>query len=792
MAGECAGAERGLAGRAEQPLAKRVGKELIRLSHMAGPLFLQNIFSYSTSVVAVAFIGHLGDKSLLASAVLANSLFNVTGYSVVSGLSAGMETLCGQAYGARSYKTLGLVLQRAVVITWLACLPITLLWAHSERVMLALGQDPHIAAGAATYLWAITPTLFMAALTECLKRYLLAQRVVLPGMVVTIVTALAAPLYFWLLTARWQLGLLGAARAFVLSQGTGAALLLGYTLWRDAARAGTPDATWPRPGAAVLAGWGTYLSYGLPAAAMICMEWWCYEVVIFMAGAAHNAELAVSVMGILFQLSACSYMSAMAYGSSVNTRVSNELGAGRAAPARLAFQIGVCAVVAVQSLWVVAGLAFGRALVGLLSSNAEVVAHTLEVLPLVIPTFVTDAVNCVCMGVLRGAGRPGVGAVLNIIAYWMLGVPLAWLFGLRMRMSTRGFWLGLLVTSAGQSLVQLAVLARLDWREEVARAAALMAGRDDEDADAKAAALGGLGAAAAKRGAGGTASGGDDDTAPLRDGAAAGERASLLGGLRSGSSSGGELAGEQQEQPQQGPWRPGGCGRRPGSPPGGARAGSELQLAPSLHRELLASLRPCLDKRLREHMDRRALAALTLTVKGAAFTQQEALGRVEAMCRQYRPEQKPVDTLAEIGLLDAVPFLARRLCAARQAEQAPGVAPGGAYLAYVGLLNQAVMMSTQLYNDAANPAHHKYAAHQVALLYQSLNMLQGETKPIRRLIEGRFDDIKAITEGPTPYLDPELGSWLQGVTWLCREEITVCPGYVHRRLSPLLSALKAH
>lgn len=45
---------------------------------------------------------------------------------------------------------------------------------------------------------------------------------------------------------------------------------------------------------------------------------------------------------------------------------------------------------------------------------------------------------------------------------------------------------------------------------------------------------------------------------------------------------------------------------------------------------------------------------------------------------------------------------------------------GAAYLNYVGLLNQAVMMSTQLYNDATNPAHHKYAAHQVALLYVSL------------------------------------------------------------------------
>jgi hypothetical protein len=37
----------------------------------------------------------------------------------------------------------------------------------------------------------------------------------------------------------------------------------------------------------------------------------------------------------------------------------------------------------------------------------------------------------------------------------------------------------------------------------------------------------------------------------------------------------------------------------------------------------------------------------------------------------------------------------------------------------VGLLNQVVMMSTQLYNDATTPAHHKYAAHQVALLYVS-------------------------------------------------------------------------
>jgi hypothetical protein len=39
----------------------------------------------------------------------------------------------------------------------------------------------------------------MGAVVECLKRYLLAQQVVLPGMVITIITSCLCPLYNWLL-----------------------------------------------------------------------------------------------------------------------------------------------------------------------------------------------------------------------------------------------------------------------------------------------------------------------------------------------------------------------------------------------------------------------------------------------------------------------------------------------------------------------------------------------------------------------------------------------------------------
>jgi hypothetical protein len=104
-------------------------------------------------------------------------------------------------------------------------------------------------------------------------------------------------------------------------------------------------------------------------------------------------------------------------------------------------------------------------------------------------TSTVDALNCVAQGILRGAGRPGIGAVLNSVGYWGLGVPLAALFGLHLGWSVKGFWAALLATSATMSVVQLAVIARFDWGKEVARAAALMEQHEDRAADGKAADL---------------------------------------------------------------------------------------------------------------------------------------------------------------------------------------------------------------------------------------------------------------------------------------------------------------
>uniref|UniRef100_A0A7S0S0S2 Uncharacterized protein n=1 Tax=Chlamydomonas leiostraca TaxID=1034604 RepID=A0A7S0S0S2_9CHLO len=212
----------------------------------------------------------------------------------------------------------------------------------------------------------------------------------------------------------------------------------------------------------------------------------------------------------------------------------------------------------------------------------------------------------------------------------------------------------------------------------------------------------------------------------------------------------------------------------------------------------LHSIKLYLDQPLLSAPDVRHLVALCATadtliervtrLKNVESFDVSLLQEIEATCQDLYPNKKPQETLQTLGLLDMFPYLTQGLVVGKLELVTEN--PGAAYLNYINLMNQVVIMGTQIYHDACVTQHHKYAAHQMALLYQCLNMLQGETKPIRRVIEARFDEIKIITESKHPVFELEMSDWLQEITWLCREEIKACPPYIHRKLEQMMKVLK--
>jgi MATE family multidrug resistance protein len=90
------------------------------------------------------FCGQIG-KTELAAGTLAISFYNVFGFSIAIGMCSALDTLCSQAYGAKNYKMVGVVLQRGICILSIAMVFVCALWLTTEHFLLIIGIEEYIA-----------------------------------------------------------------------------------------------------------------------------------------------------------------------------------------------------------------------------------------------------------------------------------------------------------------------------------------------------------------------------------------------------------------------------------------------------------------------------------------------------------------------------------------------------------------------------------------------------------------------------------------------------------------------
>lgn len=142
-----------------------------------------------------------------------------------------------------------------------------------------------------------------------------------------------------------------------------------------------------------------------------------------------------------------------------------------------------CVLVLVASAAMCAGMWFGKSyLAAALTSSAAVQQQLKRVLPLVVATVMLDGQAAVLSGVLRGAGRQGIGAGTSWCSYWIIGLPLAYLLAFKANMGVLGLRLSLAAAVAVQALVlHVFTACRIDWNEEVRRARELVAVAADGD-----------------------------------------------------------------------------------------------------------------------------------------------------------------------------------------------------------------------------------------------------------------------------------------------------------------------
>src|SRR4051812_45382454 len=96
-----------------------------------------------------------------------------------------------------------------------------------------------------------------------------------------------------------------------------------------------------------------------------------------------------------------------------------------------------------------------------------------------------EGANTVLAGIMRGCGRQKIGATVNLVTYWIVGLPCAVGLAFHANMGALGLWTGLACTASVQALLMTLTVFKFDWHQEAQRAQALVeAGEALQEEDA--------------------------------------------------------------------------------------------------------------------------------------------------------------------------------------------------------------------------------------------------------------------------------------------------------------------
>ena len=216
-----------------------------------------------------------------------------------------------------------------------------------------------------------------------------------------------------------------------------------------------------------------FLALGIPGAAQLCFEWWAFEVLALICGLLPNAVVDIGANAVIMNLSALVYMLYLGMSISGNVRIGNALGAGDSKRAKVAAlsSISMCAAMAI---FVAAFLVIFRQSLPLVFTHDETIGDLASVLLVIAAIFqVPDAINGSVQGIFRGPGRQNIGAQLNFVAYYMLGIPFGCVRAFVFYQGVVGLWIGMTVALTIIAIVGATLVLRSDWTklsEEATRA----------------------------------------------------------------------------------------------------------------------------------------------------------------------------------------------------------------------------------------------------------------------------------------------------------------------------------
>ena len=417
-------------------------KEFKKNMSIAFPIMMGQLGNVIVNIADNIMVGELG-AAPLAAVSLANSVVFVA-MSLGIGFSLGITPLVAESDGANDTQKGKGYFQNGVFMCMALGTFLFLGLLLIEPVLYHLDQPDEVIALAIPYYRIITFSIFPLMLFQAYKQFADGLSLTRYGMRATLwANVVNIACNYLLIYGIWifpELGIIGAGYGTLISRFFMLAMLIYLFRNRDKFAAYRGDFGLKILDKTVLK---KIVSIGLPTSLQML-----FEVAVFASGVLLSGVLGTIPQAsnqIALNLASMTYMVAVGLGVTATIRVGNQKGLKDFVSLRnIAFSIFLLMIL-IDVVFAVLFMVFNDTLPLFYIDDPAVTALAAQLLIIAALFQLSDGLQSVVLGALRGLQDVTKPMYLTFIAYWVIGFPCCYYLGLKTELKSTGIWLGLLI-----------------------------------------------------------------------------------------------------------------------------------------------------------------------------------------------------------------------------------------------------------------------------------------------------------------------------------------------------------
>jgi MATE family multidrug resistance protein len=419
--------------------------EIAETLKLATPMAATQLGQIAMMTTDLALLGRLGDHVVAGAALAHTVLF--AAYTLGMGLVSAVAPLASQAFGARQPRFVRRSVRVGIWAALLAGLPLTVLQLWGEDILLALGQPADSAELAGRYLLGLSWCLVPSWIFIVLRNFMSAVNRPEPALWITLaaipLNAVAAYGLIYGAFGLPQLDILGAGLATTIVNVAMCAAAVWFAYRRHPFKKYHVLGRFWRFDRALF---GRLLMVGLPISGAFLLEFGLFAAAALLMGQFGTTALAAHAIAL--QTAAILYMVPFGISLAATVRVGQAVGRRDAAGTRRAGFAAVGLALAFMAAMTLTVVLFRHRVPPLfLGSAAPAAAETAALAATLLAVgatfFMTDGIQSVAAGALRGLNDTRVPLAIAAFSFWGAGFAMSYALGFPLGLGAIGVWIGL-------------------------------------------------------------------------------------------------------------------------------------------------------------------------------------------------------------------------------------------------------------------------------------------------------------------------------------------------------------